>query len=1318
MSSEAPAPSRRRWYLALSALALTILAVLAMSFWLLGTAAGARTTLSMLAQASGGAVQFGAIEGRLAGPLQVKQLTLQNTGLQTELHDIRLDWRPQALLQGRLHITALRIGAIRLRQRIGQPPSPVTLPASLALPLQISIDTVHVNGGTLAWGALDIVELGAFTLRLDYDGARYRLGLEQLSANTSLGAAATDASRRNVFRGSLRGQAELADARPFRLDGAFDATIETRIGQERLSGSGNIKLNGSLAQLQTSLDLAVGDARIKGRAALQPFSELLLGDVEIDAHALDIAAFGAELPRSRIDAKLSATAQGGTLALNNADAGTYDSGRLPLAALSARFRQNPQGFRFDGISARLGSAATPAGIIQGSATLAKGALDLALTTSSPLDLRRLDRRLLATRLEGSAGVRHVAGRQELTLELSEPLQNRRLTLSARATLADAALVLERAELRLGESKLSAGGRILLAKQQEFSASGTVSRLRLQDLGQFASFPELTLTGEFSLAGALAPQLTANLDFRIADSRLAGHLLQGEGRVRLRAESLEIPRLVLAAGANRLEVAGQLQSESGQLTFTLAAPKLDQLGPGFAGALQASGTARGSFTHPRIAAEWQISQLRLPNLLQVDSARGNGEFALDRVAPWLLGSVNLEATAEGMRHNAVQLDNVSASLRFAPPANAPLALQVRAQKLAAAGYRADSITLEANGTTGNHTLLVSLAQAQQQWRLQASGALQAEVPHWQGSIEQLEGSGRLKTRLTGAAPLEISPQNLELRQFRLAAEGALLTIEQFRRDPNGIQTRGRFEHLPLAPLLQFLQPPPQVSTDLLFAGEWDVSLAGLPRGTVSLRRESGDLATLGMTPVTLDLKRLEASARASNGTLQLQLHAEGANLGSIAVEAGLAMNGAGSFGISPQSALSGNAKLSVPSLRWLGPMIAPTAVAEGSLKGDVRLAGIVGVPRLAGVVSGQRLRLSLPDLGLDLRGGSLDASFQDTRLLVQNLVFVQGDGTITVSGPIDFAGAQPDVQLTVRAARYPLLARSDRKLVISGEGALSLRNGHLQATGGFNADSGLIDIGQADKPALSDDVVIVGKTQKKAVTPLALDVVIGLGEGFVIRGRGLDAVLVGQVQFVNEAGEALRVQGAMRVLRGTVSAYGRKLDIEKGFLYFNGNPGNPGLDILAMRRGQQVEAGVAVLGTALSPRIVLVSEPAVADTEKLSWLVLGRGLDAATAGGELAALQSAAGALLSQGAAAGVQAGLAGAIGLDQLSLGTSDDNLQQRIVTVGKQVSSRLHIGIERGLDTASSVLLLRYTISRKLILEIDTGTRTAFTVFYNFAFD
>jgi len=105
-------------------------------------------------------------------------------------------------------------------------------------------------------------------------------------------------------------------------------------------------------------------------------------------------------------------------------------------------------------------------------------------------------------------------------------------------------------------------------------------------------------------------------------------------------------------------------------------------------------------------------------------------------------------------------------------------------------------------------------------------------------------------------------------------------------------------------------------------------------------------------------------------------------------------------------------------------------------------------------------------------------------------------------------------------------------------------------------------------------------------------------------------------------------------------------------------------------------------------------------------------------GDLSTLQSAAGALLSEGAANSVQSQITTALGLDEFRIATNQDNLQQRIVTLGKRLSSRLYVSYEQSLQTVGSVLLLRYTLSPRLTLEAEAGTRSALSLFYNVAFD
>ncbi len=181
--------------------------------------------------------------------------------------------------------------------------------------------------------------------------------------------------------------------------------------------------------------------------------------------------------------------------------------------------------------------------------------------------------------------------------------------------------------------------------------------------------------------------------------------------------------------------------------------------------------------------------------------------------------------------------------------------------------------------------------------------------------------------------------------------------------------------------------------------------------------------------------------------------------------------------------------------------------------------------------------------------------------------------------------------------------------------------------------------------------------------------------------------------------------------------------------FTGAYDNPGLNILAVRKrpeGEQlsetnVEAGVEVRGTALAPVAKLVSTPAVSDSDKLAWLVLGHGIDN-TAGNEMALLGTAAGALFGGGGGPGK---LANTLGVDELGVGQAAgttaspaNGLQNTVVTVGKRLSSRAYLSFEQGASTATSLVKLRYKLNPRITLQFQTGTNNALDVLYTWAFD
>jgi translocation and assembly module TamB len=1300
-------------------LAIAALVILSASAatWLLYTESGARTVLST---AAGGPLRIQGIRGRLAGPLQIERLTIEAPNQHIDLEQIEIDWDPAALLRGVLHASQLHAAKFTLTSKIEQRHEPAKLPDKIGLPLALQLDTVAIDSGTLAWGPLDVIRLGAVEFALDFDHARYRLGLKRFSAQS-------DASGK-AFGGKLVGEAVLSTAKPYalRLDVRSDANAA--ISDRHFAGNGRIRADGSLAELAADIDLALSGMRVQGHGTLRPFTDRPLGNTTLAARELDLAAFGAQLPHTDIDADITVAADGsGRIELRNAAAGPYDEHKLPLHALRAGIAQREGAFLIEGLAASLGTSRQPAGTFKGNGRYADGGMTLALGLDN-VDLHKLDNRIRATQLDGRINLRHAEGKQHIALDLTEPVGKRRIALAAAGTLGDTLLAIERAELRLGNGRLHAAGRVDLAGRQAFSLEGELQHLQSRELGQLASLPPFDLNGKFALRGTRAPTLDADLVFHIADSQLAGRPLRGDGQARVRDERLSVPALMLVAGDNQLEAHGELTNGNGQLTFALNAPKLEQLGADFGGSLRASGSARGTLMRPRIALNWNGERLVLPQQIRVAATEGKADVALDRSKAAFVEQANADGSVRDLKGATWQLASSVLHLQFGSKVNAPLALDLRAAGISTPQWQAANVATTVQGTTADHRLHAQIAEAgrDQRWAIDARGGLDprrmSTTQLWQGSIERLDAAGRFTAHLAAPASLAISKERFSLERFRLEANTATFVVERFQRDARGIVTRGRIERLRVAELLKFTEQPPALSTDLVLDGDWDVSIARKINGSMNLRRTAGDVVMKSGTPVALGLNRLEAHAAAKSNMLNLQFNADGRQLGHIELTAATGTaSGDKRFSIAPDAPLTGNARIDIPSLAWAGPMVSATAVTDGRLQSEITVKGTLEQPQLSGRIAGSGLRLYLGEIGIDLRQGTLDSVFENDSLNLRQLAFGGSGGRLAISGPIGFAGGKPDAQLELQAQHFALLNRSDRKLVLSGNGKLAWSTGRAKATGAFAIDSGDFDIGREDMPQLSDDVVIVGREQKSSGrTAASVDIDVDLGNRVALHGRGFDATLAGRVRLMAEPGTPLRAQGTVSIAKGTYSAYGRKLAIEQGVLRFSGALNNPALDILAMRRGEglDVEAGVAVRGTVLSPRVTLVSEPSVSEAEKLSWLVLGHGLDQAGNTTDLGNLQSAASALLSQGASNTVQSHIATAFGLDDFKIATSQDNLQQRIVTLGKRLSSRLYVSYEQSLQSATSVVLLRYLLSERLTVEAEAGTRSALSLLYNIMFD
>src|SRR5690606_11652848 len=155
--------------------------------------------------------------------------------------------------------------------------------------------------------------------------------------------------------------------------------------------------------------------------------------------------------------------------------------------------------------------------------------------------------------------------------------------------------------------------------------------------------------------------------------------------------------------------------------------------------------------------------------------------------------------------------------------------------------------------------------------------------------------------------------------------------------------------------------------------------------------------------------------------------------------------------------------------------------------------------------------------------------------------------------------------------------------------------------------------------------------------------VDLGKQFYLRGMGLDTGLEGKINIRNTR-SGMRANGVVNAREGRFSIYGQTLVVRRGTVTFQNRLDDPLLDVIAVRQGLRIEAGVQVSGTARSPVITLVSYPEVPETEKLSWLLLGRSPDAS--GADAGMLLAAAASLLTDEGSEPIYRQL----GLDELGL--------------------------------------------------------------------
>jgi translocation and assembly module TamB len=1364
--SDTPPPrhKRRLWKALAWAMGVPVLLVALAAGALYGAVATERGT----AYAWQAAVKL--LGGRLTGTLeggalatglrlqQVEWRSLDGSGTDIKIDKVDGRWAVSGR-PWRLAIDYLHVGTIdaRIGSSSSSSSEPLSLPNELRLPMQIDIRDVRVDALLLHEGG-STSEYSHFSFHGRSDGRHHEASIDQLDTPFGLVTAAV----------------KLDGVRPFPLTG--DISYSGKVNEEPVQVSG--RLSGTLETLVAELDASGMKLAGHARVEATPFAEVPLQRATLTFDHINPQAFapGAPLADLAVRAELQpATAPGGRgaagasttaaagahaakpaaagfivagqVSIVNAKPGAIDEHLLPLIEAHTDVRLDAHAQSMSNLNVRLVKNATITGA--GALTGKHGQLDLQV---AGLDLNALEASVRPTQLAGPIGIRLNDDVQSITLDLADPKA---------ALRAQGKIVFDPARMSFNDVRLTSGrGRIDLSGAIKHDASSTYNlKAQLTDfdpLGLTSQMPsrspasaasnngkdhggakatpakrlaaaagaakttsspqspqsppapkiQARVNGTLTAAGVLGPTFTTRAEIKLGDSVYDNLPMTGGGTIQLAGSRILPSHVALSVAGNQVDLQGSFGAPGDRLRFRADAPQLERLGFGLAGQVAADGDVTGSFAHPNVTLNYKADSV---------------VFGADRLGH-----------AEG-----------HAELRDG--ANGAMVFTADARDLSAKGIELSTLSARLNGTRAHHTLQAQavgkLYQRPLDMALAANGRL-SDTPagtRWDGTLTQLQNRGTPALNLEAPLTISAAPNHVTLGATRLTLEGAVLDLKSFALDNGRIQSAGSLTDVSVARLMaiqqEFTGEPPPVKTDLVFDGDWDFVLGNTATGHIQLKRRAGDMTVeIGNALASMGITDLSARADfAAGNRLNATVHAQAGRIGVIDADAHttLAMNN-GVLGINDEAPLTGNINANVPSLKTTGGLLGPSYLLDGHLALKLALGGTVAKPNLSGSLLGEAISATMVDQGIQLKDGVIRVALSQNLVDLQQVEFHGGNGTLRATGQVRLDGSEPNLTASIVADKLELFAAPDRKLSLSGSATVA-NGGHLGAmniNGKFTVDHALFDMPEQAAPKLGDDVVIVrpdgtvpgeskpgviaGDKPVSRFAPTA-SVELDLGNDFRFRGQGADLGLTGKITALSAPDTPLRAVGNVRVTQGsTYTAFGRKLNIENGFFTFNGPVTNPGINILAMRRNQQVEAGVQVTGTVDAPVAKLVSEPSVPDNDKLSWLLFGHGTDQGNNLGQQSAMTT---ALALLGNTQGKR--IAQTFGLDEFSIGTSDVGLTDpQVVMVSKAINQWLVLGYEQGLQSASNAIKATVNLTRYWSVIAYGGTFQGATLFYTRRFD
>ncbi|MER2018186.1 translocation/assembly module TamB domain-containing protein [Pseudomonas simiae] len=752
------------------------------------------------------------------------------------------------------------------------------------------------------------------------------------------------------------------------------------------------------------------------------------------------------------------------------------------------------------------------------------------------------------------------------------------------------------------------------------------------------------------------KLNADLDLK---GRLRGQTAVLAAKAEGAGEQWTLANLDIRLGDNRINGSGSLQQRlAGQIDIKLA--RLAQLWPQLRGQVNGRLDVAGSLKAPQGKLDLKGQQLA---------------FADNR-----LQSLTLDATLDNAQRAKIDL---------------------KGSGIQSGDTQVGTLTASAQGDIKNQKVQLDLAGPLVKLALALDGNL--DKGNWRGRLASGDvQAGGQDWKLQAPAKIErMADGKLTFAAHCWVSGPASLCGEDQRLMPEP-KLRYHLKQFPIDSLAAFLPKDFAWQGTLNADVQLDLPDSG-PKGVVAVDASGGTLRVRDKDQwldFPYDTLKLETTLNPKR--IDTQLNFRGGKLGELTVQAQINP-------LPKNKPITGNFSLVGLDLAVARPFVPMVETLSGKLNGNGRIAGGLLAPQVNGNVNLVGGEISGPELPISLQGLNVQAVIAGESVQLNGGWRSGKAGQGSLKGQIEWGQALA-VDLSLQGSQLPVTVEPYAVLEVAPDLKISLKNDKLAVAGKVHIPRGDITVRELPPSTVkvSDDTVIIGSQTEEGKPPMAMamDIDVMVGEDKLnFSGFGLTAKVQGQVHI----GDNLDTRGELWLNDGRYRAYGQKLDVRRARLLFAGPLDQPYLDIEAIRKTDDVIAGIRLSGSAEQPTTQIFSEPAMSQEQALSYLVLGRPLS--TTGEDNNMLAQAALGLGLMGSA-GVTSDLAKNLGIQDFELDTQGSGNNTAVVASGK-ITEKLSLRYGVGVFEPASTIALRYLLSKKVYLEVASGVASSLDIFY-----